>query len=43
MHKSIIINFVVNGTILFAQEKLAPLKSLNQNTNGASAMCKTLY
>ena len=43
MHQSILINFLVNWTSLFAQEKLTPLNSLIQNIDGASAMCKTQY
>lgn len=43
MHQSILINFLVNRTSLFAQEKLTPLNSLIQNIAGASAMCKTQY
>ena len=43
MHKSILVNFLVNWTRLFAQEKLTPLNCLIQNIDGTSAMCKTLY
>lgn len=43
MHKIILVNFLVNWTSLFAQEKLTPLNHLIQNIDGTSAMCKTQY
>lgn len=42
MHKSILVNFLINWTILFAQKKLIHLDYFNliQNIDGASVMCK---
>lgn len=37
MNKSILVTFLVNQTILFAQEKLAALHSLIQNISGSYA------